>query len=106
LWWRAEPARLKPEVIEAIATAGEVFVSAASAWEISIKRALGRIDIPEAVAVGVADSGFSELDVTLAHAERVADLPSHHRDPFDPLLLPQAHVDGLEFVSGESQLRK
>ena len=76
-----------------------VAVSAASAWEAAIKARLGRLRLPEPFATGVTDSGFSELSVRFAHAERAADLPGHHSDPFDRVLVAQAQVEGLTLVT-------
>jgi PIN domain nuclease of toxin-antitoxin system len=60
---------------------------------------LGRLRLPEPFAKGVADSGFSELPVRFAHAERAAELPGHHEDPFDRMLIAQAQVEGLTLVT-------
>jgi len=99
LWWQADSPRLAVEVEEAIAEAPEVCVSAASAWEAAIKASLGRLEVPESFGAGVEASGFTELPVTFPHAERVAELPRHHGDPFDRLLIAQAQLEGLRIVS-------
>jgi PIN domain nuclease of toxin-antitoxin system len=99
LWWRADDPHLGAAAREAIAVADLVHVSAASVWEAGIKIRLGRLKLPEPFAKGVADSGFSELPVRFAHAERAADLPGHHSDPFDRVLVAQAQVEGLTLVT-------
>ena len=99
LWWRADDPRLGRAAREAIAIADFVHVSAASVWEAGIKMRLGRLRLPEPFAKGVADSGFSELPVRFAHAERAAELPGHHDDPFDRMLIAQAQVEGLTLVT-------
>ena len=99
LWWRADDPRLGSAAREAIAIADFVHVSAASVWEAGIKMRLGRLRLPEPFAKGVADSGFSELPVRFAHAERAAELPGHHDDPFDRMLIAQAQVEGLTLVT-------
>lgn len=104
LWWRAEPRRLKEAARTAIASADVVFVSAASAWEAAIKVSLGRLELPASFAEGVIDSGFERLPVSFAHAEAVGGLPHHHRDPFDRLLIAQAQVEGLTFVTHDRQV--
>jgi PIN domain nuclease of toxin-antitoxin system len=104
LWWRAASPRLGAGIREAISQADVVFVSAASAWEAAIKQALGRLEIPDRFEVGVEESGFEKLVVTFAHAERVASLPLHHRDPFDRMLVAQALEEKLTLVSHDSQL--
>lgn len=99
LWWRGMPGELGEGARAAIAEAEIVFVSAASAWEAAIKVSLGRLEIPGPMEEGVVDSGFEKLPVTFAHAERVAGLPQHHRDPFDRLLVAQAQAEGLTLVT-------
>jgi PIN domain nuclease of toxin-antitoxin system len=104
LWWQADDRRLSKNARVAIAGAAEVYVSAASAWEMAIKRALGKLDAPEDVAGAVEAGGFSELPVHFRHIAALGTLPAHHRDPFDRLLLAQAHVDGLTFVTADPAL--
>jgi PIN domain nuclease of toxin-antitoxin system len=74
-------------------------VSAASAWEVAIKTALGRLRPTRTVEEAASDSGFLELPVTFRHAERVTGLPPHHRDPFDRMLVAQAAVEELTLVT-------
>jgi PIN domain nuclease of toxin-antitoxin system len=99
LWWRGEPARLSSEARSRISNATVVFVSVASAWEAAIKASLGRLDLPESLESGVLDSGFEKLLVSFSHAERIASLPLHHRDPFDRMLVAQAQAEGLTLVT-------
>jgi PIN domain nuclease of toxin-antitoxin system len=98
IWWD-EGRRLATEARRAIADADGVYVSAASAWEIAIKTGLGRLRPVRTVEQAVAESGFLELPVTFRHAQRVGDLPPHHRDPFDRMLIAQAEVEGLTLVT-------
>jgi PIN domain nuclease of toxin-antitoxin system len=98
IWWD-EGARLAAEARRGIEKADAVYVSAASAWEIAIKIGLGRLRPTRTVEQAASESGFLELPVTFAHAERVANLPSHHRDPFDRLLIAQADVEELALVT-------
>jgi PIN domain nuclease of toxin-antitoxin system len=104
LWWRADDPQLAAAAREAIAHAEIVAVSAASAWEAAIKARLGRLRLPEPFAKGVTDSGFSELSVRFAHAERAADLPRHHAVPFDRMLVAQAQIEGLTLVTHDSSI--
>ncbi len=99
LWWREENARLAVDVSRAIAQADAVYVSAASAWEAAIKSAIGKLRIPGPMAPAVEESGFSQLGIEFRHAEVVAMLPLHHRDPFDRMLIAQARVEGLTRVT-------
>ena len=99
IWWRANDAHLSIVAREAISTASLVFVSAASAWEIAIKAALGRIRLPRAFAEGVEDSGFIQLPIGFEHAAAVELLPPHHSDPFDRMIVAQAKVERLVLVT-------
>jgi PIN domain nuclease of toxin-antitoxin system len=106
LWWVLEDARLSAIARETIVDpAVEVFVSPASAWEIAIKAALGRLDLPEPapryVPSRITANDFRELPVTVAHAVHTADLPLIHRDPFDRLLIAQAQVERLPIVTND-----
>ncbi|MDQ3138621.1 MAG: type II toxin-antitoxin system VapC family toxin [Gemmatimonadota bacterium] len=98
IWWD-EGRRLAAQARRAIEDADAVYVSAASAWEIAIKTALGRLRPSRTVEDAVRESGFLELPVTFRHAARVAVLPAHHRDPFDRLLVAQAEVEALTVVT-------
>jgi PIN domain nuclease of toxin-antitoxin system len=97
LWW--DDGSLAKAVCRRIERADDVFVSAATAWEISIKAALGKISARGSVRRAIDDYGFSELVVTMEHAEEVRLLPLHHRDPFDRLIVAQARLEKLTVVS-------
>ena len=84
--------------------ANEVFVSAVSIWEIAIKRSLGKLEAPHGLRSSVEESGFTELAITSLHAERAGDLPLHHRDPFDRMLVSQAQEEGLTIVTSDSHI--
>ncbi len=110
LWWLRDDRRLGKTTRASIAdSALEVRVSAASIWEIAIKATIGRLDWRDGPATTlltcIADSGFAELAVTAAHAAAVRDLPLHHADPFDRLLLAQASNEGLRVVSADEVMR-
>lgn len=98
IWWDSG-ARLSREATQAIREAEEVFVSVASAWEVAIKSALGKVATSRSVSIAAHSSGFTELPVMFRHAEAVASLPPHHRDPFDRLLVAQAHAERLTLVT-------
>jgi PIN domain nuclease of toxin-antitoxin system len=84
----------------------ELLLSAASAWEIAIKHALGKLQLPEPPARYVPSRmsalRTSPLPIEHAHALHVATLPVHHRDPFDRMLVAQAHVEGLPILTADS----
>lgn len=98
IWWD-QGGRLSAAAARAIRAADEVFVSAASFWEIAIKTSLGRIRTERAFEAVLTENGFIELPVLVRHVGRVASLPWHHRDPFDRLLVAQAASDRLTFVT-------
>lgn len=84
----------------------EIATSAASVWEIAIKRSLGKLTIEDRWAKALRRLGFDPLPVTAVHAEAVERLPWHHRDPFDRLLVAQASVEGLALLSADRRLAR
>ena len=106
LWWGGDSGKLKAEARRRINGAEEVFVSAASAWEVSIKVALGKLRLRIPFLDAVTESGFSPLPVDFAHAEAVKDLPRLHTDPFDRMLVAQARVEQLQLVSQDRELAR
>jgi PIN domain nuclease of toxin-antitoxin system len=96
LWWLANDPSLGKEGAEAIADpASIVFVSAASAWEIAIKQALGKLDAPSDLERQIGLNGFDPLPITVGHAVVAGTLPRHHDDPFDRMLVAQALAEQL-----------
>jgi PIN domain nuclease of toxin-antitoxin system len=79
----------------------EVLVSIASLWEIAIKSALGKLDTPKDLPERVQELGFELLPISVEHAWRVKELPLHHRDPFDRLLIAQAQAESLPIVTSD-----
>lgn len=99
----AGSAALKPAARRIIESADQVYVSAASIWEVAIKSRLGRIDVdPQALASAIDASGFVELPVLSVHAAGVAQLPLHHHDPFDRLLVAQALAEPLKLLTADA----
>lgn len=104
LWWDLDDQRLSAAVKEIVQSAGsEIFLSAASAWEIAIKVGRRRLELPEPVdsyiPARVAEYRFKALPIGLEHALRVATLPHLHGDPFDRLLVAQAQIEGLPIIT-------
>lgn len=101
LWWVADDKRLKRAERDAIQDDDAiVWVSAASLWEISIKRRLGRLELDAAdLERELARSSFLELPIAWRHAETAGSLPRHHDDPFDRMLIAQARAEQLVLVS-------
>lgn len=104
LWWVRDDRRLKPAARKAIATADVVWVSAASAFEVAIKVAQRRLRVSESLRVTVASDDFTELTVTMRHADELERLPLHHGDPFDRLLVAQARIEGATIVTHDRAL--
>jgi len=105
LWVVTDSPRLTADVRRSIMDADEVYVSAASIWEAAIKAGLGKIqgEVTQLVNA-IGDSGFVELPVTALHAAFVAELPHHHRDPFDRLLVAQAMTEPLVLLTADALL--
>ena len=105
LLWALAGHRRLPREARRLIDDHEAIVSAASIWEIAIKVSIGRLDAdPAAVQQALDPSGFEELAVTGEHAARVVQLPLHHRDPFDRLLVAQSLVERLVLLTADSQL--
>ncbi len=99
LWWLAG-SRMTVEARDQIADGSNaVAVSAASVWEIAIKRAIGKLRLRGSIVDHIRDGGFDALAVSGEHAERAGALPPHHRDPFDRVLVAQAQLKGLVIVT-------
>jgi PIN domain nuclease of toxin-antitoxin system len=104
LWALASPSKLSAKTRERIESS-EVFASAASIWEVSIKSALGKLRAdPKEVASAVEPTGFDHLHISAAHAAAVAELPPIHKDPFDRLLVAQARVEQMILLTDDDVL--
>jgi PIN domain nuclease of toxin-antitoxin system len=103
LWWLADEG-LSARAREAVADpANLVAVSAASAWEISIKKALGKLAAPDDLEHQLEAGGFEPLPISVAHAVAAGHLPRHHEDPFDRMLIAQALAEGLTVVTRDKR---
>jgi PIN domain nuclease of toxin-antitoxin system len=106
LWWLGGDARFSDAAAaELTRDDAEVLLSAAVVWEVAIKRSLGMLRAPHDLAPTLLRAGARPLPATLDHAAAVAQLPSHHRDPFDRMLVAQATLEGATLVSGDSAMR-
>jgi len=110
LWSAGEPDRLSAEARTLIgATENELFFSAASLWEIVIKRGLGREDFRVDARVlrrGLLDNGYSELPMGSEHVVAIESLPIIHKDPFDRMLIAQAQVEGITLLTSDPTVAK
>ncbi|MEJ1966200.1 MAG: type II toxin-antitoxin system VapC family toxin [Gammaproteobacteria bacterium] len=104
LWALGSPLKLSAETRKLVDTS-EVFVSAASIWEISIKSAIGKLKAdPQKILAAIEPTGLSILAITGEHAARVARLPSLHKDPFDRLLVAQALSEPMILLTNDQAL--
>jgi PIN domain nuclease of toxin-antitoxin system len=104
LWWLTDDPGLSATARDALADpANDVNVSTASVWEIAIKRALGKLTAPDDLPDHIKGAGFDWLPISSEHAWRVRELPPHHRDPFDRLLVAQSLTEAMPIVSGDAR---
>ncbi|HEX5759146.1 MAG TPA: type II toxin-antitoxin system VapC family toxin [Thermoanaerobaculia bacterium] len=110
LWAAGQPERLSARARKLLQDArNELLFSAASLWEIAIKKTLGRDDFrvePRLLRRGLLDNGYRELPVTSQHAVSIDGLPPLHKDPFDRLLLAQALTEGITLLTADAQLAR
>ncbi len=105
LWWLNDDARLGPRARRAIENPENfVYVSVASAWEIALKRTAGKLEAPGDIADWIEQSAFTDLPIEVEHAVASAELPKHHKDPFDRLLVAQARLEGMTLVARDDEL--
>jgi PIN domain nuclease of toxin-antitoxin system len=105
LLWVAE-GRLKPDAREAIAAAEIVYVSAATIWEIELKRVVSRLNAPDDIVDRVDDSGYERLPIIFEHASEAGPMPLLHGDPFDRMLIAQARLEGLTLATGDQSIAR
>lgn len=107
LWWllgeRALPERARDAILD---RGNNVYVSAATAWEIATKVRIGKLPAAAALTSGIGQhlvaQGFAALDVTLEHGQRAGSLPGPQRDPFDRMLIAQAQAENMQLISNEA----
>lgn len=108
LWAASEPEKLSQKARRLFGEPGNTLIfSAASLWEIAIKRGLGREDFqvdPRLLRRSLLDNGYEELAITSAHAVEVDNLPPLHKDPFDRILLAQAQIEGITLLTSDDRV--
>lgn len=105
IWWNAQDSRLAAVARNAIRDPeNRVVVSAASVWEIAIKRKTGKLSFRHDVLTAIAADGFETIDITPSHADSAGSLALHHADPFDRLLIAQARLEHFVLVTQDRQL--
>jgi PIN domain nuclease of toxin-antitoxin system len=111
LWWNLGTGQLSKHIVDIISDAeNEIFLSAASAWEITIKVARKKLSIPEEPAQFVPSRmqlhGFQPLPIHIRHVTGVYELPLEHSDPFDRLLIAQSRIESLPLISVDPNIRR
>jgi PIN domain nuclease of toxin-antitoxin system len=111
LWLQSDPDRIRADTRALLAApANDLFLSAASVWEMAIKSRLGRLPLPEPLATYVVDrcrtSGVQLVAISAPAAFEIAELPEHHADPFDRMLVAQARTEGMRLVTNDRAIRR
>ncbi|MGW7252551.1 type II toxin-antitoxin system VapC family toxin [Streptomyces sp. NPDC054834] len=106
LWWLLADDRLPPEVKELLDTEPEVYVSAVTPWELSVKRRLGKLEGPPDLLRRAWECGLRQLLISGEHGIQAGDLPLHHRDPFDRMLIAQAQLEDLTLITRDTWIPK
>lgn len=104
LWMLADPVRLNEKAVRIIQNPKKsVYVSAVTAMEIAIKKKLGKLDAPDCLETEIKSRGLLELPLRYKHGEAMQNLPDHHADPFDRMLIAQAHCEGLTIITHDGK---
>ncbi|HPQ41364.1 MAG TPA: type II toxin-antitoxin system VapC family toxin [bacterium] len=105
LWWLDDPEQILPETRERIADGTNmVYISAVTAWEIAIKKSIGKLTAPDNLEDVIMQAGFTPLPVSIRHAMVVEQLPMHHTDPFDRMLVAQAQLESLTLLTRDRRM--
>ncbi len=102
----SSPDRIPADVITELDAAVAVYFSAASSWELAIKQSLGKLQMSGSISAFEERAGFLELAGTTRFAEAAAQLPMHHRDPFDRVIVAQAMSEGLVLITSDRRLAR
>jgi PIN domain nuclease of toxin-antitoxin system len=101
VWWLADDRRLAASARSAIIEAADVFVSVVTPWELGIKQAAGKLELPDDLIEQIEATGFDMLAIQPDHATAAPRLPPLHADPFDRMLIAQAHAEQLTVVTAD-----
>jgi len=106
LWWLDGNTAIGATCRSLIEQADEAYVSVVTPWELGIKRALGKLTMPDGLVDALEAGGFRSLAISADHAELAPTLPPHHRDPFDRMLVAQARLEALSLVTADQLLSR
>jgi len=104
IWWVIDDVGLSVDARTAIVTAERAYVSAVSLWEIAIKGARGRLEVPDDLEARLGAAGFLELPIGWRHARAAGGLAAHHADPFDRMLVAQALTEDLAIITRDRDI--
>jgi PIN domain nuclease of toxin-antitoxin system len=105
IWWLSEASRLSQTEIDLITDSDNfIFVSAATAWEIAVKKMIGKLEAPDDLPAALAVNNFLELPITIEHSQKLYQLPLHHNDPFDRIMIAQAISEDLTFMTRDAKI--
>jgi PIN domain nuclease of toxin-antitoxin system len=106
LWWLADDEALGSGIKDRLDHEPDVYVSAATIWEVAIKQSIGKLPGPDALPERIRDCGFALLPIGAEHAIAAGRLPLIHRDPFDRMLVAQARCEDLTLVTRDENCQK
>jgi PIN domain nuclease of toxin-antitoxin system len=105
LWWLTQDQKLSQTAIDTIADSDNIiFISAATAWEIAVKKMIGKLEAPDDLPIALAANDFLELPITIEHSQKLYQLPLHHHDPFDRIMVAQAIAEDLTFMTRDTKI--
>ncbi len=105
LWWLNNDPKLSRSESKLIANPDNlIFVSAASSWEIAVKKMIGKLDAPDNLPVALTANDFRELPISIAHTQLLYQLPPHHNDPFDRMMIAQSLCEDLTFLTRDTKI--
>jgi PIN domain nuclease of toxin-antitoxin system len=106
LWWLADDPTLADEVKALLDHESDVYVSAATTWEVAVKQAIGKLKELADLSERIRDAGFRELPISMDHTIAAGRLPLHHRDPVDRMLVAQAQCEALTLVTRDAAIHR
>ena len=105
IWWLSQDRRLSQPESDIITNPDNlIFVSAATAWEIAVKKMIGKLEAPDDLPAALAANNFLELPITIDHSQKLYQLPLHHHDPFDRIMVAQAISEDLIFMTRDAKI--
>jgi PIN domain nuclease of toxin-antitoxin system len=105
IWWLSDARKLSQTEIDLITDSDNlIFVSAATAWEIAVKKMIGKLEAPDDLPAALAVNNFLELPITIEHSQKLYQLPLHHNDPFDRIMVAQAMSEDLTFMTRDTKI--